>query len=230
MKAYGKGVLVSVALLMASVLGSPGREPERPAVTKEVEVKEHRSGAWTPALSEEERETLFSIADDTLAWCVHGSEGSFDLEHYALTDKLKTPMATFVTLKIHGMLRGCIGSLAPVAPLYQSVHDNAVNAALKDHRFRPVGENELPKLDVHISVLSPIESISGIEEFKLGEHGIILEKGFGRAVYLPEVAPEQGWTVQETLSSLSQKAGLPTDAWRSGATFKVFSSVVLSKE
>ena len=192
-------------------------------------MKEHRSGEWTPELNDAERETLFAIANDTLAWCVGGRKGAFDPDRYTLTEKLKTPMATFVTLKIRGMLRGCIGSLAPMAPLWESVHDNAVNASLKDHRFRPVSEDELPKLEVHISVLSPIVPIAGIEEFKLGEHGIILEKGFGRAVYLPEVAPEQGWTVEETLSSLSQKAGLPANAWQSGATFKVFSSVVLSE-
>ena len=193
-------------------------------------MKEHRSGEWTPELSDAERETLFAIANDTLQWCIKGEGGMFDFSRYTLTDKLEVPMATFVTLKINGMLRGCIGSLMPMAPLYKSVHDNAVNASLKDHRFRPVSVLELPQLDVHISVLSPIVPIDSLEEFKLGEHGIILEKGFGRAVYLPEVAPEQGWTVEETLSSLSQKAGLPADAWRSGAKFKVFSSVVLSKD
>ncbi len=230
MRVYRQWFWVTVALLMAGVPAWPGLEPGERAMAKEVDVKEHRSGAWTPELNDAERETLFAIADDTLAWCVRGREGRFDLERYALTEKLKMPMATFVTLKIHGMLRGCIGSLAPMAPLYESVHDNAVSSALKDHRFRPVGEDELPKLDVHISILSPIVPISSIEEFKLGEYGIILEKGFGRAVYLPEVAPEQGWTVEETLSSLSQKAGLPSDAWRSEAKFKVFSSVVLSKD
>lgn len=197
---------------------------------KEANVKEHRSGEWTPALSDAERETLFALANDTIEWCVGGQSGEFDFSRYTLTDKLKVPMATFVTLKIRGMLRGCIGSLMPMAALYESVHDNAVNASLKDHRFRPVSMPELPQLEVHISVLSPIVPIGSLDEFKLGEHGIILEKGFGRAVYLPEVAPEQGWTVEETLSSLSQKAGLPADAWRSGTTFKVFSSAVLSKD
>jgi len=216
--------------LVAGAFSASAEDQRARVPEKEANVKEHRSGEWTPDLSDAERETLFAIVDDTLAWCIKGEGGKFDLSRYALTDKLKVPMATFVTLKINGMLRGCIGSLMPMAPLYESVHDNAVNAAMKDHRFRPVSVLELPQLDVHISVLSPIVPINGIDEFKLGEHGIILEKGFGRAVYLPEVAPEQGWTVEETLSSLSQKAGLPADAWRSGAKFKVFSSVVLSKD
>ncbi len=191
---------------------------------------EVRSGEWTPELSEEEKATIFAIASDTLEWCVSGQKKAFSFENYVLTDKLKIDMATFVTLKIGERLRGCIGSLTPVAPLYKSVHDNAINAALRDPRFRSVSMDELPKIKVHISILSPIKPIESLDEFKLGEHGIIIEKGFNRAVYLPEVAPEQGWNVEQTLSSLSQKAGLPSDGWRSGASFKVFSSVVLSKE
>ncbi len=223
--------LAGYAALVAAGMAEPASSAEgRRTMPKEARMHEHRSGEWTPGLSDAERETLFAIANDTLTWCISGRKGEFSFERYTLTEPLKKPMATFVTLKIHGMLRGCIGSLAPVAQLYRSVHDNAINAALRDHRFRPVGERERPKLEVHISILSPIAPIASLDEFKLGEHGIILEKGIFRAVYLPEVAPEQGWTVDETLASLSQKAGLPPDGWREGASFKVFSSVVLSKE
>jgi AmmeMemoRadiSam system protein A len=191
--------------------------------------KEHRSGSWTPGLSEAERTTLLSIARDTLKWCVAGGHGPFDFTPYTLTPLMKTNMATFVTLKIRGQLRGCIGALVPVDALYKSVHENAINAALNDSRFGPVRPAELPRIEVDVSVLSPICDITSIAEFKIGQQGIILEKGFRRAVYLPEVATEQGWTVEETLSSLSMKAGLPPDAWRGGARFKVFESVVLSE-
>ncbi|MFO7871586.1 MAG: AmmeMemoRadiSam system protein A [Kiritimatiellia bacterium] len=192
-------------------------------------IKETRSGEWSPGLTEDEKKTLFAIAGDTLEWCVKGGKGKFSFEDYAVTEKMKVETATFVTLKINGNLRGCIGSLEPVAPMYRSVHDNAVNAALRDPRFPPVNVMELERLDVHISLLSPIVPIDSLDEFKLGEHGIILEKGFHRAVYLPEVAVEQEWTKEETLSSLSRKAGLGPDAWKAGTSFKVFSSVVLSK-
>ncbi len=191
-------------------------------------MSEYCSGDWSPGLSEVEQMTLFEIANDTLEWCVGGLNRGFDFDKYELTDKLKIPMATFVTLNIGGRLRGCIGSLAPAAPLYESVRDNAANAAMKDSRFQPLSEAELPNLEVHISVLSPIIPISSLEEFKLGEHGIIMEKGYNRAVYLPEVARDQLWTEEETLSSLSQKAGLPPDGWKDGASFEVFSSVLLS--
>ena len=117
----------------------------------------------------------------------------------------------------------------PVAPLYESVHDNAVNAAMRDHRFRQVSSGELEQIDVHISILSPIKPIDSLDDFIIGEHGIILEKGMYRAVYLPEVAVEQSWTKEETLTSLSRKAGMNGDGWKSGTAFKVFSSVVLSQ-
>ena len=193
-------------------------------------IHEEKSGEWTPGLSEAEQATLFAIGEDTLQWCVEKPKTVFSFEKYALTDKLKLDRATFVTLKTKkGMLRGCIGSLAPVAPLYRSVHDNAINAALRDHRFPQVTARELTGLVVHISILSEIKPIPSLEKFKIGEHGIILEKGRYRAVYLPEVALEQGWTKEETLTCLSRKAGLSGDAWKKDTRFQVFSSVVLSR-
>lgn len=204
-------------------------EITRAGVKKGSIVKEHKTGSWTPGLSEAEKATLFAIARDTLKWCVGGAGEPFDFSPYLLTPLMKVDRATFVTLKIQGGLRGCIGSLAPVEPLYRSVHNNAVNAALRDPRFRPVQASELARLTVDVSILSPITDIGSVSEFKLGQQGIILEKGRYRAVYLPEVATEQGWTVEETLASLSKKAGLPPDAWREGARFKVFESVVLSE-
>ncbi|MGI6087195.1 MAG: AmmeMemoRadiSam system protein A [Kiritimatiellia bacterium] len=191
---------------------------------------EHRSGTWTPGLSAEEQATLFAIADDTLKWCVRGRPGRFDMTIYRLTPKLKTVLATFVTLKIHGELRGCIGSLEACEPLYLSVHNNAVNAALSDPRFSPLRQEELPDVRMNVSILSPLTAIAGPEEFQVGRHGIILSKGGRRSVFLPEVAIDQKWTREETLANLSLKAGLPPAAWRHGATFQVFESVVLSRE
>lgn len=190
-------------------------------------IREHCSGTWTPGLTDKEKTTLFAIARDTLAWCVSKKRGPFPIESYTLTSKLKVNTATFVTLKIRGELRGCIGSLAPVEPLYLSVHHNAVNAAMHDPRFSPLQSAELPGVTVDVSILSPIRDIPNLEAFKLGQHGIILSLGLARAVFLPEVAVEQGWTKEETLAYLSQKAGLSADAWRQGAQFQVFESVVL---
>lgn len=221
---------IMLVLFCAGCLEGWGGQTDR--VRKEdenVSIKEHRSGEWSPKLTEDEKVTLFAIAEDTLKWCVKTGKGRYSFETAVLTPKLEQKTATFVTLKIGGRLRGCIGSLEPVAPLYRSVHNNTVNAALNDDRFRPVTSMELDSIDLHISILSPIVAIDSLEEFKIGEHGIIIEKGPYRAVYLPEVAVEQKWTVSETLSSLSLKAGLAADGWKEGARFRVFSSVALSK-
>ncbi len=192
-------------------------------------VIERRSGGWTAGLAPEERNAVYRLVRDTLEWCVKRDGDVFDMSRYALTGALRTERATFVTLHKRGMLRGCIGSLSQDAPLYQSVHENAVNAALHDPRFPPVQALELPALSLEISILSPIIPIDGIEQFRIGEHGIIMEKNKRRAVYLPDVALEQGWTVAETLCALSEKAGLAPDAWQTGAVFSVFSSTVLSE-
>ena len=220
----GREGAASGAVIATNVVPAGDKQAEA------IKVKEAQSGTWNPGLSDAEKATLFAIAADTLEWCVAGKSKAFSFDKYTITDKLKVRMATFVTLKIGEDLRGCIGSLAPVAELYQSVHDNAVNAALHDYRFHPVKPPELPKLNVHISILSAITDIASLDEFKIGQHGIIIEKGMSRAVYLPEVAVEQGWTKEQTLSSLSMKAGMNPEAWRSGARFKIFSSVVLAIE
>ena len=225
--------------MAARVATNASQQPADSIKTKEanMSISEHRSGAWSPGLTDAEKATLFALAKDTLAWCVNGAagainkkKGTFPIESYTITPKLKAHTATFVTLKIRGDLRGCIGSLAPVEPLYLSVHHNAVNAAMHDPRFSPVQSAELPGITVDVSILSPIRDIPNLDAFKLGQHGIILGKGAARAVFLPEVATEQGWTKEETLSYLSQKAGLAADAWRQGAQFQVFESVVLSLE
>ena len=192
-------------------------------------MKEQRSGSWSPELSNAEKATLFTIARETLTWCTNKLTTPFDFSGYTLTDKLKQEMATFVTLKQHGQLRGCIGSLEPVTALYDSVHDNTVNAALRDNRFRQVTAEEASDLDIHVSILSPVREVPSVDDFILGEHGIIIQRGAQRAVFLPEVATEQGWSKEETLAHLCMKAGMPSDAWKTDTRFSIFSSAMLSE-
>lgn len=201
---------------------------------KEGTVKEHKSGTWSPGLSEEEKRTLFAIARDTLEWSVNGRRKGFSLDAYSLTPRLKEKCATFVTYKNprrgEDDLRGCMGCLEAVEPMGLSVHTSAANAA-RDFRFAadPITSGEIQDIVIHVSLLSPRREIASPDDFKIGEHGIWMEKGIAGAVFLPEVAVEQKWTREETLSHLCRKAGLPGNAWRSGARFKVFESVVLSE-
>lgn len=225
-------IIIPGIFTVAGVCRAQGDTNAEAGVTdqKEHQMKiiEHCSGAWNPGLSEKEKNALFAIARDTLDWCVGRKNGKFGIEKYELTPKLKAATATFVTLKIKGELRGCIGSLSPSEPLYLSVHHNAVNAALHDYRFNPVIKTELPSISIDVSILSPIREIPSLAEFRLGQQGIILESGMARAVFLPEVALEQKWTKEETLTHLALKAGLERNAWQKDARFQVFESAVLS--
>lgn len=184
---------------------------------------------WDPGLSGSERAELLKIARDTLVWCTAERDERFDFAEYKLSARLCEKYATFVTLHQAGDLRGCIGSLEPVAELYRSVHDNTINAALRDFRFQPVSCNEVESIHIAVSILSPFEAIAGPDEFVPGKHGIVMEKGMHRAVFLPEVATEQGWTREDTLTHLSSKAGLRPDAWQEGCRFMVFQSYKLDE-
>jgi AmmeMemoRadiSam system protein B/AmmeMemoRadiSam system protein A len=125
-----------------------------------------------------------------------------------------------------GKLRGCVGQIFPVLPLRQAVAYAAVSAAIHDGRFPRVEPAELGKLEVELTLLSPPKAVASWKEIKLGTHGIVIEKSGRRAVFLPQVPGEEGWTIEETLTHLSRKAGLPADAWKDGAAFSVFTGQI----
>lgn len=132
--------------------------------------------------------------------------------------RLSEPGAAFVTLKRHGRLRGCIGSLEAVRSLREDLDRNAVAAALHDPRFLPVTEGEVDELSIEVSLLSkpkPIDALSEAETIlavRPGLDGVILELGAQRATFLPQVWNELP-NPHEFLLHLRRKAGLPTDRW-----------------
>ncbi len=132
---------------------------------------------------------------------------------------LSVEAATFVTLKKAGQLRGCIGNLEPVGPLWQGVRDNAINAALNDYRFSPLTVEELPTVHLDISILSKAQPLSyqAPEELpaklRPGIDGVILRDGQCSATFLPQVW-EQLASAEQFLDHLCLKAGLPRDLWR----------------
>jgi len=195
----------------------------------DMHVTEKSQNGWSSGLSDQDRTLLYQIAMDTLAACIRHPRKPFSWNAYPIPSSLRVEAASFVTLHLRdGRLRGCIGTLEPVAALYQSVHDNTIAAARHDPRFMPVQPGELPQIDLTVSILSPAEPIASANDFVPGAHGIILEKHGRRAVFLPEVAAEQGWTRGETLSALCVKAGLPEQAWQSDAHFAIFHTAILS--
>ncbi len=125
-----------------------------------------------------------------------------------------------------GKLRGCIGQIFPALPLREAVVHAAMSAALRDTRFPPVEAKEISRLEVEITALSPPRPVASWRDIELGTHGIVLAKAGRKAVFLPQVPVEAGWTVEETLSHLSRKAGLPPDAWKEGASFEVFTGQI----
>ncbi len=139
----------------------------------------------------------------------------------------KESYGVFVTLNdADGNLRGCIGNILPVAPLAEGIWGRAQDAALNDPRFPAVQSDELPTLSFEISVLTKPVRISGPDQIVIGKHGVVMRKDGRAAVFLPQVAPEQGWDVETMLIHLSMKAGLRPNAWREGANFEVFEAQV----
>jgi AmmeMemoRadiSam system protein A len=123
----------------------------------------------------------------------------------------------FVTLKEardERRLRGCIGTMSSTDPLYETVIATAPKAALEDPRFPPLAPDELPSVSISLSVLSPLQPLGELEDLVIGRDGLQLERGAHRAVFLPQVAPEQGWDRQQLLERLAMKAGLHKDGWR----------------
>lgn len=169
-------------------------------------------------LSEKDRQYLLTLARQTIARTLEGEElPPVVLQN--LPEELSRPGASFVTLTIDGQLRGCIGSIEPRRPLALDVRENAVGAAFRDPRFPPLTAEDFEAVEIEISVLTPPEPLpySSPEDLfqKLRPHvdGVIIERGWQRATYLPQVW-EKVPDPEKFLSSLCLKAGLPPDDYR----------------
>jgi len=135
----------------------------------------------------------------------------------------------FVTLKRHGELRGCIGHMENDLPLGQVVGHMALQAAFNDRRFSPLKFAELEAIEIEVSVLTPFQRIDGPGRIIIGRDGVMLQKAGRSAVFLPQVAPEQGWGLDDMLAQLSRKAGLSPSAWKEGASLYIFQAQVFSE-
>jgi len=131
-------------------------------------------------------------------------------------------------LRRDGRLRACMGVIEAQQPLDEAVLQAAVWAA-RDPRFPPLKPAELEEIEVEVSVLSAPHRVAGPQDIVVGRDGVVLSKGGRRAVFLPQVAAEQGWDRDTMLNHLARKAGLPTDSWRQGAQFEVFTAQVFAE-
>jgi AmmeMemoRadiSam system protein A len=180
-------------------------------------------------LNKEQRKKLLSIARQSIQTYLETGK-KLELEE---NDQLLTKeMGAFVTLHKSGELRGCIGNLIGSKPLYLTVRDMAVEAAVGDPRFIALKLSELKDIEIEISVLSPMERVDSVDKIQLGLHGVLVKRGFNSGVFLPQVATETGWSKEEFLSYLcAHKAGLSADAWKDKATeIYTFTAEVFSEK
>jgi MEMO1 family protein len=147
-----------------------------------------------------------------------------------LTPIMNSKRGAFVTLKKHGELRGCIGSMVETLPLYNVVGKMALQAAFNDNRFHPLEINELLQVELEISVLTPLVKINNADEIVLGRDGVVLKKGNKQAVFLPQVAAEQGWGKEQFLTQLCYKAGLNATDWKTATLFTFRAEVFSEKD
>ncbi|HNR39075.1 MAG TPA: AmmeMemoRadiSam system protein A [Acidobacteriota bacterium] len=143
--------------------------------------------------------------------------------------ELELPCGAFVTLKRGGELRGCIGYVEAVKPLWETIADCTVSAASHDPRFPPVAPDELAAIIIEISVLSPMRDVADPADIAVGRDGLLISTGFRRGLLLPQVATEYGWDREEFLRHTCRKAGLPDDAWRKGARIQAFTADVFGE-
>jgi AmmeMemoRadiSam system protein A len=169
---------------------------------------------FSESLSNDDKSALLKIARQSLVeTIVNGQRWQPDASAGILAER----RGAFVTLHVHGKLRGCVGQVETNKSLAETVARCAISAAREDDRFNPVQSNEVAQLEIEISVLSPPKPITP-NEIVVGTHGLIVECGPFRGLLLPQVATERRWTAEKFLSETCQKAGLPSDAWKSAET------------
>jgi MEMO1 family protein len=177
-------------------------------------------------ITAEEKKQLFAIAKGSIQ-SVLDHKGKFLIDEKSIPENLKKPMGAFVTLKINGDLRGCIGRFISSEPLFEVVQESAISSAFEDPRFPPLTKNEYKNTEIEITAIGPLKKINNINEIILGKHGIYIKKDNRSGTMLPQVAIENGWTVEEFLGFTSRdKAGLGWDGWKDAEIF-IYEGVVL---
>jgi len=178
----------------------------------------------------EERSTLLKVAHESILSALEGREISLTPP----TPHLAEPRGVFTTIYMQGTLRGCVGYVFPIVSpqpisLYRAVAETARAAALEDTRFPRVTIGEASRLDVSLSVLSPLKAIEP-DEIEIGLHGLVVSQAGRRGLLLPQVPVEHHWGRVAFLEQTCRKAGLPPNAWQEGATLQAFTAEVFGDQ
>ena len=175
----------------------------------------------------DERRQLVMIAREAITSMINSGTVTF---REVKSEKLNAMFGCFVTLKMNGKLRGCIGNFISDKPLHKLVQEMAIAAATRDPRFYPMKKSDLENFTIEISVLSPLEKISSIDEIQVGTHGIYMERNVHRGVLLPQVASEQKWDRDTFLQQTALKAGMGKDDWKENTEIFIFTAEVFREE
>jgi len=167
----------------------------------------------------EERKWLLRLAHQS----IESALTLIDIPIGSVSDHLSQSRGAFTTIYVNRELRGCVGYVMPVAPLYRTVWETARAAAFSDTRFPAITVDELPNLAVSLSILSSLTPISA-EEIEIGRHGLVVAHEGHRGLLLPQVPGEHGWDRVTFLEQTCRKAGLPANAWQRGAKLEAFTA------
>jgi len=175
--------------------------------------------------SADERTQLLRLAHESILSALESREIPLDppTPHFAES------RGAFTTLYLHDRLRGCVGYVLPISPVYRTVADTARAAAFEDTRFYPVTLDEAAQLKIELSILSPPQPIKP-EDIEIGRHGLLISMHGYRGLLLPQVPIEHHWDRETFLDQTCRKAGLPSDAWRKGAIIEGFTAEVFGEK
>ena len=183
------------------------------------------SGPFAGEFSQDERALLLRLAHESILSALQKRETPLDPP----TAHLAEPRGAFTSLYLRGELRGCVGYVLPVSPVYRAVADTARAAAFEDTRFYPLTLQEAPDLQIELSVLSVPRPIPA-ESIEIGRHGLLISMAGHRGLLLPQVPVEHNWDRITFLEQTCRKAGLPLDAWKKGATIEAFTAEVFGEK
>lgn len=162
-------------------------------------------------LTDEDKKYLLDLARRTIEAKVHDKPIPSDVPDSRL---LKENRGAFVTIKINGQLRGCIGMIRAAKPLYETVREMAISAAFEDPRFVELHPDELDRIEVEISALTPLTRVRDLNDIEVGTDGLMIKLEYHSGLLLPQVATEQGWDRTTFLEQTCLKAGLPKNSYK----------------
>jgi len=180
-------------------------------------------GDSLPEMTDDNRRFLLGVAHEAVERLVKGRQQAKLLYDDPV---LKQKWGAFVTLRVKGDLRGCIGSIVSDMPMPETIADMAVKSASQDSRFDPIGPAELKDIHIDISILGPLSEVRDISEIVIGRHGLVVEYRGRRGLLLPQVATEHNMDVPGFVAQTCLKAGLPPDSWKHGAKIYKFAADV----